>query len=45
MCEDGAMLDRLLFTADESYEPSPKERAADGVMVGEGPAVSNWRRV
>lgn len=43
MCEDGAMLDRLLFTADESYEPSPEERAADGVMVGEGPAVSDGR--
>jgi len=37
MREDGAMVDRFLFTVDEKYEPSPDERADDRVMVGPGP--------
>jgi hypothetical protein len=44
MREDGAMLDRFLITADESYEPSPAERAPDRVMIGEGPAESPFLR-
>jgi hypothetical protein len=40
MREDGAMMDRLIFTADESFEPSPDERAPDNVMIGEGPPES-----
>jgi hypothetical protein len=40
MREDGAMMDRLLFTADESYEPAPGQRAPDQAMIGEGPPAS-----
>lgn len=40
MCEDGAMVDRMLFTADEKFEPSPGERAGDQVMTGSGPQES-----
>ncbi len=38
MREDGAMVDRFLFTANEKYEPSPDQRAPDNTMIGEGPA-------
>jgi hypothetical protein len=38
MREDGAMVDRFVFTADEKYEPSPDARTVDKVMVGRGPA-------
>jgi hypothetical protein len=34
------MVDRLLFTSDESFEPSPDQRAPDNVMTGEGPSES-----
>jgi len=37
MREDGAMMDRLIVTADEGYEPSPDQRAPDKTMIGEGP--------
>lgn len=40
MREDGAMMDRLMITADESYEPSPDQRAADKTMTGKGPPLS-----
>jgi carbonic anhydrase/acetyltransferase-like protein (isoleucine patch superfamily) len=38
--EDGAMVDRLIFTASQSYEPSPDQRADDQVMIGKGPSAS-----
>ena len=40
MREDGAMIDRLIFVADQGYEPSPERRAPDQVMIGEGPPES-----
>jgi carbonic anhydrase/acetyltransferase-like protein (isoleucine patch superfamily) len=40
MREDGAMMDRLIFTSSESFEPSPDQRAPDNVMTGEGPSES-----
>jgi hypothetical protein len=45
MREDGAMVDRFLFTANEKYEPSPDQRAPDKVMIGEGPPESPPRPV
>jgi hypothetical protein len=41
MREDGAMMDRLIFTSSESFEPSPDQRAPDNVMTGEGPSESS----
>ncbi len=43
MREDGAMVDRFLFTANEKYEPSPDQRAPDNTMIGEGPAETTAR--
>lgn len=43
MHEDGAILDRLLFTSSVSYEPSPTERASDKVMIGLGPPTTPSR--
>jgi len=40
MHQDGAMVDRFLFTANEQYEPEPGKRAADKALIGEGPAES-----
>ena len=40
MREDGAMVDRFVITGSEAFEPAPQERAADGVMIGKGPAES-----
>lgn len=37
MCEDGAMIDRIIVTADESFVPSPESREADGCLPGPGP--------
>jgi len=41
MCEDGAMVDRFLFTADEGYEPDPDKRADDKALIGPGPAAKS----
>lgn len=38
MCEDGAMLDRMILTTDPAFKPSPGETAPDGAMTGAGPA-------
>jgi hypothetical protein len=40
MREDGAMVDRFIFTADEAFEPSADERAPDNAMIGKGPSAS-----
>ena len=40
MCEDGAMIDRLIVTADLNFEPDPKSKEADGLMTGPGPAAT-----
>jgi hypothetical protein len=43
MLEDGTILDRILFTADESYEPDPDNRDANKHLIGHGPAESPMR--
>ena len=40
MHEDGAMMDRVLVTSEIKYEPTPDQRDADKVMIGEGPPVT-----
>lgn len=37
MCEDGAMIDRIIVTADEMFVPSPETREAGGILPGPGP--------
>lgn len=37
MCDDGAMVDRLLFSDNKAYVPGDDNRAPDGVPIGEGP--------
>jgi len=38
MREDGTVLDRLLFTADDKFEPDADQRAPDKALIGPGPA-------
>jgi hypothetical protein len=42
MREDGAIVDRLLFTADAKYEPEPLKRGPSPgkAFIGEGPDES-----
>lgn len=40
MCEDGAMIDRLIVTKDPAFEPAPETKDAAGVMTGPGPAAT-----
>ena len=40
MCEDGAMIDRLIVTKDAAFEPAPETKDAAGVMTGPGPAAT-----
>jgi hypothetical protein len=38
--EDGAIVDRILFTADAGYVPDPETRSPKKELIGEGPAES-----
>jgi hypothetical protein len=40
MKQDGAMVDRFIITASDTYEPAPESRNADHTMNGIGPAES-----
>ena len=40
MCEDGAMIDKLIVTSDPKFVPSPESKNADGVLSGPGPEVT-----
>lgn len=40
MCEDGAMIDRIIVTKDANFEPAPESKDASGVMTGPGPAAT-----
>lgn len=41
MCEDGAMLDRIVVTKDPEFEPAPETKDSEGVMTGPGPAATS----
>jgi hypothetical protein len=40
MRENGAMVDRFLFTADDRFEPDPNSRADDNALIGPGPEAT-----
>lgn len=40
MCEDGAMVDRVVLTHDPAFEPAPDQKASDGTMTGDGPPAT-----
>lgn len=40
MCEDGAMIDRIIVTNDPQFEPAPETKDAEGIMTGPGPAAT-----
>jgi hypothetical protein len=40
MCEDGAMIDRIIVTNDPKFEPAPETKDAEGIMTGPGPAAT-----
>jgi hypothetical protein len=40
MCEDGAMIDRIIVTKDPRFEPAPETKDAKGIMTGPGPSAT-----
>lgn len=40
MCEDGAMIDRIVVTKDPRFEPAQETKDAEGTMTGPGPSAT-----